>query len=121
MGGNLVVELANGYKAWFVHDKRHRDDGLPAVERADGGKEWWVRDQRYRDDGLPVVVSSDYTNQAWYITGRRIGVTVDPQTGAVVKGTVPKGCRIDVPPVGPKAAGRGPASGRRGASGVQHS
>jgi hypothetical protein len=36
-----AVEMANGYKAWYVDDKLHRLDG-PALEYASGFKEWYV-------------------------------------------------------------------------------
>lgn len=34
-----MTQYASGNKAWFLHDKLHREDG-PAVERVDGFKAW---------------------------------------------------------------------------------
>jgi hypothetical protein len=36
-----IVERADGYKAWYLNDKRHREDG-PACEYASGTKQWWL-------------------------------------------------------------------------------
>ena len=112
-------ELADGSKEWWFEGQQHRDGGLPAIESHNGNKEWWFKGQQHRDGGLPVYVSCDYTKQSWLIDDHIIQVKYDPQTGEVVEGAIPEGCRLDVPPVGPKAAGRGPASGRRGGFAVQ--
>ena len=36
-----AVEYLNGYKAYYVNGKRHRDNGQPAIEWK-GYKEYWV-------------------------------------------------------------------------------
>ena len=41
---------AYGTKNWYLHGKRHREDG-PAVEWPDGGKEWWLNNKLHREDG----------------------------------------------------------------------
>jgi hypothetical protein len=46
-----AFESSDGYKAWWVDDKRHRLDG-PAVERADGSKEWYIGDKHYTQKQL---------------------------------------------------------------------
>ena len=43
-----AIEWANGVKAWYLHGKQHREDG-PAYEGEDGYKEWWLNDNYYRD------------------------------------------------------------------------
>jgi hypothetical protein len=43
-----AVEYVDGYKAWYVDDKRHRSDG-PAIEYADGTKFWYVNDRRLNE------------------------------------------------------------------------
>jgi hypothetical protein len=44
----------DGDKEWWVHGKRHRDGGLPAIERMNGDKVWYVNGKRHRDGGLPT-------------------------------------------------------------------
>jgi len=35
----------NGYKAWYLNGKRHREDG-PAVELANGDKSWYLNGKK---------------------------------------------------------------------------
>ena len=42
----------NGDKYWYVNDKLHRENGLPAVEYANGNKEWYVNGKRHRETPL---------------------------------------------------------------------
>ena len=53
----------DGDKYWFLHGKRHREDG-PAVELADGTKQWWLNDKRHREDG-PAREWADGQKQWW--------------------------------------------------------
>jgi death-on-curing family protein len=62
-----AVELADGYKAWYVDGKLHRTDG-PAVEWADGRKEWYVDGKRHRTDGPAIELADGY--KAWYVDGK---------------------------------------------------
>jgi hypothetical protein len=39
--GVELCEYSDGFKTWWLDDKRHREDG-PAMERANGNKEWWL-------------------------------------------------------------------------------
>ena len=59
---------ADGTKGWWLHGKRHREDG-PAVERASGTKEWWLHGKWHREDG-PAF---EYANGAkeWFLHGNR--------------------------------------------------
>jgi hypothetical protein len=71
--GGPARECADGSREWWLHGRRHRDDG-PAVERCcppwrfgAGGRpervagppslrlEWWAHGVRHRDDGPAVV------------------------------------------------------------------
>jgi len=61
-----AVEGANGYKAWYVDNKRHRLDG-PAVEWSNGDKVWWVNGKKHRLDGPAVEWSNG--NKFWYVDG----------------------------------------------------
>ena len=55
----LLKEWPNGDKEWWIDDKRHRENNLPAVEKANGDKEWWVNGKRYRDNNLPTIERAD--------------------------------------------------------------
>jgi hypothetical protein len=61
-----AIEYANGYKAWYLNGKRHREDG-PAVEHAKGYKSWYLNDKQHREDG-PAI---EYANgdKSWYLNG----------------------------------------------------
>ena len=39
----------NGYKAWYLNGKRHREDG-PAIECADGSKIWYIDGKLVTED-----------------------------------------------------------------------
>ena len=39
----------NGTKRWFLNDKLHRDNGLPAIEWSDGTKSWWLNDIQFTE------------------------------------------------------------------------
>jgi len=56
----------NGDKAWYLNDKRHREDG-PAIEFSDGGKEWWIDGKRHRKDGPAVEFPND--SREWWTNG----------------------------------------------------
>ena len=62
-----AIEGANGYKAWWVEDKRHRLNG-PAIEYADGCKEWFVDGKLHRLDG-PAIDWNDGHKQ-WFVDGK---------------------------------------------------
>ena len=38
---------ANGDKAWYLNDNRHREDG-PAIERANGDNEWYLNGNKVK-------------------------------------------------------------------------
>ena len=40
-----AIECPDGYKAWWVDNKRHRLDG-PSIECVAGYKEWWVNGEK---------------------------------------------------------------------------
>jgi hypothetical protein len=53
-----------GTKMWWLHGKRHREDG-PAVERANGHKEWWLHGKQHREDGHAIEYADG--NKKWYL------------------------------------------------------
>jgi hypothetical protein len=57
--GPAVVRV-DGYKAWYINDKRHRTDG-PAVEYADGHKSWWIDDINYSFDEF--IIEAKWTQE----------------------------------------------------------
>ena len=44
-----AVMYSNGYKAYYIHDKRHRTDG-PAVIYPSGDKAYWVNDKHLSEE-----------------------------------------------------------------------
>ena len=44
-----VKVWANGYKAWYLNGKRHREDG-PAMEWANGYKAWWLNGKEVTEE-----------------------------------------------------------------------
>jgi len=56
-----------GSKDWYLHGKRHRDDG-PAVELYNGDKHWYMDGLRHREDG-PAVEYHD-GDKLWYLHGK---------------------------------------------------
>jgi hypothetical protein len=64
-----AVEMAHGYKLWYLYGKRHRTDG-PAVEFENGDyKEWYLHGKRHRTDGPAIeFVNEDY--KEWYLHGK---------------------------------------------------
>lgn len=39
-----------GNKFWMFNNKRHREDGKPALIYANGDKEWWLNGKQYIPD-----------------------------------------------------------------------
>ena len=56
----------DGYKSWWLNDKRHREDG-PAVEWADGDKHWWLNGNLHREDGPAVECTNG--DKHWFLNG----------------------------------------------------
>ena len=67
-----AVELNNGYKAWWINGRRHRDFGKPAVEWNDSiiHSSWWVNGKKHRADDLPAVEYTDGSKE-WFVNGNR--------------------------------------------------
>ena len=63
----VCTVYANGSKAWYLNDKRHREDG-PAVEYADGSKEWYLNGKLHREGGPAVEYANG--NKLWYLNGK---------------------------------------------------
>ena len=64
-----VIRLRTGYaKEWYVNDKLHRENDLPAIVHANGDKEWFVHGLRHRDNDLPAVVDVN-GGREWYVHG----------------------------------------------------
>ncbi len=62
-----AVEYLGGYKAWYLNDKLHRENDLPAVEYADGTKEWYLNDELHRADGPAAEYVDGY--KEWHLDG----------------------------------------------------
>jgi hypothetical protein len=44
-----AVELANGYRAWFLNGLKHRTDG-PAIIYSLGNKSWFLNGKEYSEE-----------------------------------------------------------------------
>jgi hypothetical protein len=64
-----VKVSASGDKAWYLNDKRHREDG-PAVECANGYKSWWLNGKYHREDG-PAREYAD-GDKEWWLNGKQV-------------------------------------------------
>ena len=64
-----LIQDENGTKRWFLHDKRHREDG-PAVEYPDGTKSWYLHDELHREDG-PAIEHADGSKR-WFLNGKEL-------------------------------------------------
>jgi len=64
-----TVEVEDGYSAWYLNGKRHREDG-PAIEGLSGYSAWFINGNLHREDGPAVEYSNgDSGYNAWYING----------------------------------------------------
>lgn len=61
----------NGVLRWYVHGKLHRDGDLPAIVWAGGDQEWWQHGKRHRDGDLPAKIYKDGT-QEWWLHGVKV-------------------------------------------------
>jgi hypothetical protein len=59
--------LSNGTKKWYLHGKRHREDG-PAIEYPNGTKQWYLHDQLHRVGG--PAIEYDDGDKEWYQHGK---------------------------------------------------
>lgn len=70
LGGGRTVEVGlDGAKQWWLHDKRHREDG-PAYEHPNGTKQWWLHGKLHRVNG-PAVEWPDGSKR-WYLNGQNL-------------------------------------------------
>ena len=58
----------DGTKYWFLHGKRHREDG-PAIEYSDETKDWYLNGNLHREDG-PAFEFENGTKY-WFLHGKR--------------------------------------------------
>jgi hypothetical protein len=58
----------DGTKEWWLHGKRHREDG-PAIEGGSGYKQWWLNGVLHREDG-PAYECVTGT-KSWWLHGLR--------------------------------------------------
>ena len=64
-----AIEEADGYKAWYLNGKRHREDG-PAIRKADGYKAWYLNGERHREGGPAIEWPDGYDE--WYLNGKQL-------------------------------------------------
>lgn len=67
--GPAIENKRNGYKAWWLNGKLHRE-GAPAIERADGTKFWYLNGKLHREDGPAVEWANG--DKVWYLNGERL-------------------------------------------------
>ena len=47
----------NGVQGWYLVNRLHRENDLPAIIQANGTQEWWLNGQRHRENDLPAVIT----------------------------------------------------------------
>jgi len=68
-----AVEQINGTKIWYINGLHHRVNG-PAVESADGDKYWWLEGVRYSEEEYNQRINPKqeiYKNQSIIIDGKK--------------------------------------------------
>jgi len=60
---------ADGYKAWYLNGKLHREDG-PAIEYPNGDKEWYLNGKLHREDGPAVEWAG--VSKSWHLNGEYV-------------------------------------------------
>jgi hypothetical protein len=60
----------DGFHAWWLDGKRHREGDAPAVVYANGDREWWVDGKRHRGGQMPALIRS--TDAQWWEFGDRV-------------------------------------------------
>ena len=66
-----VKVYTDGTKAWYLNDKRHREDG-PAIEYANGHKSWWLNGELHREDGPAREYADGYGYKEWWLDGKQL-------------------------------------------------
>ena len=66
--GGPAILCSDGYKAWVVNGKRHRDGDKPAIEDK-YGKEWWVNGIRHRANNKPALIMRAGEYKEWWVNG----------------------------------------------------
>ena len=64
-----VKVYPEGYKAWYLNGKIHREDG-PAMEWANGDKSWYLNGILHREDGTAIECSNG--EKCWWINGKQL-------------------------------------------------
>jgi hypothetical protein len=64
-----AIELANGNKSWYLNGKQHREDG-PATEYSNGDKCWFVNDKLHREDGPAIEYSNG--DKCWFLNDKQL-------------------------------------------------
>jgi hypothetical protein len=68
-GNNLpAMKYKDGTKKWYKNGKLHRDNDLPAIIYYNDDKEWWYNGEVHRDNDLPACEYKDGTKK-WYKNG----------------------------------------------------
>jgi hypothetical protein len=56
---------------WWVENKCHRDNDLPAVINSIlGVEEWWKDGSLHRDGDKPAIVNENRYEKKWYVNGK---------------------------------------------------
>ena len=64
-----AIEWANGDKSWYLNGKIHREDG-PAIEWANGDKSWYLNGILHREDGPAIERANG--DKSWWINGKQL-------------------------------------------------
>ena len=66
-----AIEYYDGAKAWYVNNKRHRENG-PAIELTSGTKHWYLNGKPHRESG-PASELAD-GRKYWYLNDEYVPV-----------------------------------------------
>ena len=61
-----------GNKYWYLNNKLHRENDLPAIEYHNGTKYWYLNDKLHREKGPATELVNGI--KQWYWNGKRIEV-----------------------------------------------
>ena len=61
------VKVYKDRTEWYLNDKLHRENGLPAIEYADAYKAWCINGKRHREDGAAIEWSNG--DKSWFLNG----------------------------------------------------
>jgi len=60
-----------GTQYWYLNDKLHRENDLPAIITYDGAQHWYLNGVLHRENDLPAIIRSNGA-QYWWLNNKLI-------------------------------------------------